>query len=1069
MVISNDEKLMIDAKDAKYGDKERSYTTAIEYGSDPNKKNWFICPRYWCMLTNTSLTEAEARSGVCGGIIGKDKKKVPKGSYVYEFDSGKDQHRKKSELKDGKMEYAPNRPGFLKKTNPSGNCLPCCFKLSTTVGKKATGNQQGSLVNDNNDNKYIEEYGKMPLNKGRWGFLKISVQKFLNTNQQESVMPNSPSYILPNKKCYLRYGVENSDSQSFIACISEVYSYKHRVTPPSIAEMKKKLVEGCDLDTYIRINNGSIVNIFKQRNTDINLEKYKNTKFIQSLDTKNEEHKDFIMDTIGSYENYLKYILDDGHVIDHTYLWGLVIDLIEGFNLVIIELVDNDTTDNISLICPTNSHKVVFDKKRETMILLKNGVHYEPIYQYYENNHVLEVKKSFSEKTSTEEFRRTLKDIEHHQKHSCSPVPRNNDSSYEMKKNIISAELMKELNKIKYVIKYQVSNYQSKCIGFYASKGENEDGIFVPCSPSALTVSHRIKYMDDGSIWHPYAETIKRLRKISKLSDGRIKCLPFFIVQDEVFVGILTETNQFVQFSSPEITVNDSDLTIINKTNYNKVDKIITTTTKKEDNIRVNMMRKISLEQQFYSAFRTLGRLHMNDYENRNLKKGLIDFFKQGVSYKTKLKRCIVDLHTMLDNHIEFGKLSDEFINSYTDVTGCVENTGEYCIMKDGKNILIIPEKNLLSEYDNKELYFGKLADELVRNRRTKLFLLDRTYFVSVPNTQYKVNKNELLIVESLLNETYFKNMRLFNTNPYVQNVTYDVSDPYNVNVDDVNKGVDVKVSVVDDDVVDDDVVDDDVVDDDVVDDDVVNDDIVNDDNNNCKSEEKHVKGNMVAKWKFESVAQETHYEIDNVDDKGNKTFNLTCGFNLIGKILAIQKRKVPMKIVTYLKGILCKGYEKYYGTYAENIKRIFKEQGKIKLMQRMSKRRQNLCDVILSDDYYLTDLDIWLICEELNLPVILFTSKTIKGMGEINWLYLSSIDDDFNNKKLHFIRTSSVNPSNTPVPYSLITPEFKCDELLGSQGILLKSSKPFDNVIKNYNRMNFIDRLKMIIVKKKH
>jgi predicted house-cleaning NTP pyrophosphatase (Maf/HAM1 superfamily) len=43
----------------------------------------------------------------------------------------------------------------------------------------------------------------------------------------------------------------------------------------------------------------------------------------------------------------------------------------------------------------------------------------------------------------------------------------------------------------------------------------------------------------------------------------------------------------------------------------------------------------------------------------------------------------------MLDNHIEFGKLSDEFINSYTDVTGCVENTGEYCIMKDGKNILI--------------------------------------------------------------------------------------------------------------------------------------------------------------------------------------------------------------------------------------------------------------------------------------------------------------------------------------------------------------------------------------------
>ena len=131
--------------------------------------------------------------------------------------------------------------------------------------------------------------------------------------------------------------------------------------------------------------------------------------------------------------------------------------------------------------------------------------------------------------------------------------------------------------------------------------------------------------MDDGSIWHTFAETIQRLRKISESSNGQIKCLPSIILQDDIlFVGILTETNQFVQFSSPEIVVSGSDLPIINKTNYNVIDKIITTT-KKDDFLRVNTMRKISLEQQFYAAFRTLGRLHMNDYENRNLKNGLID------------------------------------------------------------------------------------------------------------------------------------------------------------------------------------------------------------------------------------------------------------------------------------------------------------------------------------------------------------------------------------------------------------------------------------------------------------
>jgi hypothetical protein len=45
VVISNDEKLRIDANH------NGSYTSAIEYGSNPQTKNWFICPRYWCLIT----------------------------------------------------------------------------------------------------------------------------------------------------------------------------------------------------------------------------------------------------------------------------------------------------------------------------------------------------------------------------------------------------------------------------------------------------------------------------------------------------------------------------------------------------------------------------------------------------------------------------------------------------------------------------------------------------------------------------------------------------------------------------------------------------------------------------------------------------------------------------------------------------------------------------------------------------------------------------------------------------------------------------------------------------------
>lgn len=258
-----------------------------------------------------------------------------------------------------KGRYAHNGPGFLKQKNPNGNCLHCCFKLSNSqIHQEKTaqcaGTPQGAIPVVL-DNKYIEGYITTPLNKGRWDFLTISVQKILNTNQEESQMPKNPSYILPNKK----YGVENSNNQPFIACISETYSYKHRVTLPTIAEMKIELVKGCDLDTYRRSYNGSIGNIFKRKNNDISklenyLKTYEKTSFLKSLDTKNENHVVFIIDTVSSYENYLNFIKDDGHAIDHTYLWGLVIDLIKDLNSVIIELVDDDVTDNISLIYPTN-------------------------------------------------------------------------------------------------------------------------------------------------------------------------------------------------------------------------------------------------------------------------------------------------------------------------------------------------------------------------------------------------------------------------------------------------------------------------------------------------------------------------------------------------------------------------------------------------------------------------------------------------------------------------------------------------------------------------------------------
>ena len=99
-----------------------SYENAIKYGSDPDNQFYYICPRYWCLLNNTSLTEEDVKQGKCGGqIIPRDAKKVPPGKYILEFNHP-------SEHIDEEGNYIPHHPGFLKNPNPDGKCIPCCFK-----------------------------------------------------------------------------------------------------------------------------------------------------------------------------------------------------------------------------------------------------------------------------------------------------------------------------------------------------------------------------------------------------------------------------------------------------------------------------------------------------------------------------------------------------------------------------------------------------------------------------------------------------------------------------------------------------------------------------------------------------------------------------------------------------------------------------------------------------------------------------------------------------------------------------------------------------------------------------
>nr|UZT28911.1 hypothetical protein [Nucleocytoviricota sp.] len=147
VILTNEEKEYID----KYH--KGSYEESIKYGSDPNNQHWFICPRYWSLKDNVSLTQEQVDSGKYGKLIPKDAKKVPPGANIYEFTDDK-YHTDKS----GK--YVQHYPGFVKEDSkhPYNLCIPCCFKNWNTPAQQSRRKQ--CLINEEEEKIKIKKKDK---------------------------------------------------------------------------------------------------------------------------------------------------------------------------------------------------------------------------------------------------------------------------------------------------------------------------------------------------------------------------------------------------------------------------------------------------------------------------------------------------------------------------------------------------------------------------------------------------------------------------------------------------------------------------------------------------------------------------------------------------------------------------------------------------------------------------------------------------------------------------------------------------------------------------------------------
>lgn len=127
---------------------------------------------------------------------------------------------------------------------------------------------------------------------------------------------------------------------------------------------------------------------------------------------------------------------------------------------------------------------------------------------------------------------------------------------------------------------------------------------------------------------------------------------------------------------------------------------------------------------------------------------------------------------------------------------------------EEGICSLLIPKKNLINNKDNEKIYYYKLADELLRYDHIRNYIFTNDTFLSFDKIKYNVNKNEIVLLEELLNnllDNDIKNVKqkhLYNTNLYDNlNANINVSNTYEkkeledkVNIDLENKVINKKM-----------------------------------------------------------------------------------------------------------------------------------------------------------------------------------------------------------------------------------------------------------------------------------
>jgi len=416
--------------------------------------------------------------------------------------------------------------------------------------------------------------------------------------------------------------------------------------------------------------------------------------------------------------------------------------------------------------------------------------------------------------------------------------------------------------------------------------------------------------------------------------------------------------------------------------------------TKGQDQERVKISKWIFLESQFYSTFQLVARELLTDPIRSDKRDRIIRTESLSMDHQTRVKEVERILREVMASSIEFAEMDDEFLLHLDSVSQCnAGNETPYCVTQDdGTQKTMFPSKHLLSKLDNDVVYYGRLADQLVRYSRVKAYVLYPEQSINARTTDYNLGDNEMLLVHSDITPEFFRRIDSRVGTPYVKTTAYDFAQPamtqhysrdtvafvdqYNLE----NVGADQTLDCV-------------------------------------KPRLIPIVGNSHSMWvnSFPKTARE-------------KVFlnSPECTFHLMIAIFQ-DMFNTPMDVAR-IRTLLWNAYSPYMDQHAAKIVRILKSQGKHTLMEAVENRRMTFETLIFSESYYLSDLDVWMMAARYNLPIVIFTATYLKGFRTNSTMWL--LAGGSSGSKFHFVRSGTTTIHNNVGEYHLVVPALALTEL---------------------------------------